>query len=251
VIEACVLTEPCYQPGAVVDTVAVAVLDNLCDTVGWFLDDCSIPFEVPLAGENAESLFLEGAALLAGRYERLARWLNGDLPTGAPNPSNPLVPPGGVFLTEYPDFIGGDDTTVCGWDPILAPGDLTKITGLTTGEALWARNQVVPALAAEMNTAADLNGWRWVTNVSAPYATHGYCASDPWVVRFAESFATQGDISGSVHPTNVGQLAYADALETEFVPEPSSGLGLVSGLLTLVHLSRRRSQRAGQDRSET
>jgi hypothetical protein len=250
VVEACVRTEPCFVPGAVLDASAGAVLDNLCDTVGWFLDDCNIPFEIPEAGENAESLFLAGAAELAGRYQRLASWLNGDLPVGTPNPSNPLVAAGGVFLTEYPDFLGGDDATVCGWDP-ATPGDLTKITGLTTGEAQWARSLVVPTLAAEMSDAADLNGWNWVPGVSAPYATHGYCASNPWVVRFDESFATQGDIDGSVHPTEVGQQAYADALETAFVPEPSGWLGLGAGLLMLMNLTRRRARRSDQDRSAT
>jgi hypothetical protein len=186
--------------------------------------------------------------MLAGRYQRLAGWLNGELPTGTPGPSTPLVAASRVFLTEYPDFIGGDDTNVCGWNP-TAPGDLTKITGLTTVEALWARYEVVPVLAAEMSSAAGLHGWQWVSGVSPPYATHGYCASAPWVVRFAQSFATQGDISGSVHATSVGQLSYADALETSFLPEPGVGGGLGAGLLMLAHLSRRRARRDGGGRS--
>jgi hypothetical protein len=67
--------------------------------------------------------------------------------------------------------------------------------------------------------AADRYGWRLVTGFADGFERHGYCSSDPWVVRVDESLSRQGDSGGALHPNRTGQTRYPDAIETYVVDD--------------------------------
>jgi hypothetical protein len=84
---------------------------------------------------------------------------------------------------------------------------------------------MVAGIYDQIEAAPTLHGWDFFSGISPAYASHGYCAPDPWVVRIGESLESQADISGWVHPGRSGHDAYADAIGAHYyVPEPSFGL---------------------------
>lgn len=116
--------------------------------------------------------------------------------------------------------------------------------GFSREEFSWFSETMVTGIHDEIEAAAALHDWNFVEGISTPFLTHGYCASDPWVVRIGESLESQSDYSGWVHPDRSGHDAYADALETSyFVPEPGFLSGVVAGISLLTLLGRRRTAR--------
>src|SRR5690606_16378059 len=102
-IETCMMTEPCYAPGWIVDTAAQAALDTLCSTTGWFLDSCSLDFPLPPPGESAQTMLDTALPSLATRYASLHHWLEGEYPMttpGVPNTLGRIVAPERVFRTQ-------------------------------------------------------------------------------------------------------------------------------------------------------
>jgi len=246
-IEACAVSEPCFQPGWVVDTAAQTALDAICTTTGWFLDSCALDYSPPPLGENASTMFQAARPELALRYASLHRWLEGEYPRTAAGELNTLgriVAPDRVFLTQYPDCTRDDAGQYCGWtpsDPI--GGSVQSIPGVSAAEHAWASLVVSPTLESDMRAAASANGWSFVDGISEPFGTHGYCAVDAWIVRIAESLVSQGDPSGTAHPDRFGHDVYADRLEASAVPEPASAgaLAAAAGLLAALTRGRRRT----------
>lgn len=166
------------------------------------------------------------------------------------------VDAGRVFLTEYFDA-GSDDLSLanlrCILDaptvsalvglPLLAPYVHAALaTGLVTDdEAAWARDYVTTQINAGVRAGASAHGWRYVGGIADRFARHGYCASDPWVVRIGQSLTAQGDVNGAFHPNRAGHQAYAAALgrslrDRVLLPSPAPGGSgpLVAGDLHLL-----------------
>lgn len=242
-IETCMMTEPCYAPGWIVDTAAQAALDTLCSTTGWFLDSCSLDFPLPPPGESAQTMLDTALPSLATRYASLHHWLEGEYPMttpGVPNTLGRIVAPERVFLTQYPDFANGDGGVPCGWQPGDPPGDATSsLPGVSQPEHVWASQVAAPAIELEMRAAAAAHGWSFVDGISDAYAENGYCATDHWIVRIGESLLAQRDHMGTAHPDRDGHLVYRDALRAAALPEPGVGVGLLSSLVALGSLARR------------
>lgn len=92
-----------------------------------------------------------------------------------------------------------------------------------------------------MRDAAAANGWTFVSDPLATFNGHGYCSAQSWIVRLQESYRSQGDRLGALHPNAEGQEALARAL-VRAVPEPgaiASPLSL-SALASLALLGRAR-----------
>jgi hypothetical protein len=160
-------------------------------------------------------------ATLPARYDALAGALD-DLG----------VAPSRVFLTEYFNLTS-DDLDLADLRCILdaptaaavlaltspAPAFTPYLTAaLATGlvtddEAEWARGYVGAQLNASVRAAVSAHGWRYVGGIEDRFARHGYCASDPWVVRLGQTVLDQHDPFGAFHPNRAGQRAYADALQ--------------------------------------
>jgi len=240
IITKCVTTEPCHLLSWAVDAVATAALATTCDTAGFFIEDCA--FDPPPLISDAETHFATLRAQLQGKYASLAGWLDGSYPyVSVPGDGGlgAVVAPDRVFITEYPDSSHDELVTPCDWDP-SQPLDPTQLIGITGPEFDWFSRTMVAGIHDELQAAASAHGWNFVEGISAPFLPHGYCASDPWVVRIAETLVNQGDYSGMVHPDESGQDAYADALEDSyFVPEPSFGLSISLGVAAVVCMRRR------------
>ncbi len=243
-IETCMMTEPCFSPGWVVDTAAQAALDALCSTTGWFLDSCSLDFPLPPPGESAQTLLDTALPTLETRYASLHHWLEGEYPMttpGVPNALGRIVAPERVFLTQYPDFTSGDGGIPCGWQPGEPLGAATaSLPGVSQPEHVWASQVAVPAIEQAMHNAANAYGWNFVDGISDAYAENGYCATDHWIVRIGESLLAQRDHMGTAHPNRDGHLVYRDALQAAATPEPGVGMGLMSSLVALAWVARRR-----------
>lgn len=168
--------------------------------------------------------FDQRAAELPSRYARLADAI---VDLG--------VPSANVYLTEYfdptiddyglpslrcighdPDFAAMAHFAI--QHPILFPLVAAVVAALQTTELLdddearWAHADVMGALNDAARAATADHGWTYVGGIASRFDRHGYCASDPWVVRFGESLITQVDPWGAFHPNRAGQRVYGDAI---------------------------------------
>jgi GDSL-like Lipase/Acylhydrolase family len=133
-----------------------------------------------------------------------------------------------VFVTEYPDPTTGVFGSRCGTPESPAFQGLDLINPVEAG---WASSRVVGRLNAALSAAVDAANARpgphpvfhFVTGLSARFATHGYCTGGgspaPWAwfnPRFVstpvDSFTSQRDVLGTMHPNDLGQRAIGEAL---------------------------------------
>jgi outer membrane protein OmpA-like peptidoglycan-associated protein len=172
------------------------------------------------------------------------------------------VAPADTYLTEYFDA-GSDDLglpglrcildaptvgLLLGSNPVTGGGAFSRWaqaalgSGLVTDdEAAWARDYVTAEINAGVRAATVAHGWRYVGGIAARFARHGYCASDPWVVRLGQSGSAQGDPNGAFHPNRAGHQAYADALARPLraatslpAPVPATAGPLAAGDITVL-----------------
>lgn len=174
---------------------------------------------------------------LPRRYETLAVKLH-DLGVEA----------GRVYLTEYFDPTGdryGVTNLRCiPTGEVLDDVDISAFGLVTDDEASWARTDLVGGLNRAVHTAAATFGWNVVDGIADEFARHGYCSTDPWIVRISESLARQGDLSGPFHPNRAGQEVYGDAIAAHLSPlvqtspteptaEPPTGAAAVGDLVVM------------------
>ena len=155
---------------------------------------------------------------LPARYQQLA---NGFDAAG--------VDPSSVHITEDFDPTGNQyglaELRCIGHNEDLPDGLGNAATGglwafannidlVTDAEARWARDHVVAGLNLTVSQAAATHGWDYVGGIASQFRTHGYCSTNPWVVRLGESLSKQDDEFGAFHPNRAGQVVYGDALYT-------------------------------------
>jgi len=228
VVEACVVGERCFDAPVSVDSDLLSVVDALCPLVGAFETDCEEYFDSLLpdpASLDAKALFDTHSPTedVEGVDQRQDG--NDDLPDGYRDLADAIVSdlgmdPSRVHLTEYPDITRNQSGFTCGWDTApLQQALVNQLPGMSQEEFAWASSYVLGGLKTTMQTSATEHGWRLVDGVSARFERHGYCAGEPWVVRIQNSFYSQGDSYGIVHPNRLGYQAYAE----EIVDAISSG----------------------------
>ncbi len=107
--------------------------------------------------------------------------------------------------------------------------------GIDQEEATWAEVNVLGALNAVLRDAAVENHWRLVTGVAKVFRDHGICAAGEaaWVRKLGESFSSQADLNGTLHPNGRGHLAtaalIAPVLATALGEEVGTGLAHLAG----------------------
>ena len=127
-----------------------------------------------------------------------------------------------VFITEYVNPLIRHDGQVCGQFPD------NVIPGLSHEEALWLVDEIVPELTQVVHDETP-EAWNVIGGVVDGFAEgHGYCADpdgdltppvgfgDPagghWIRRLEESFVTQANKMGAVHPNGSGYRHYAQQI---------------------------------------
>lgn len=126
------------------------------------------------------------------------------------------IPADRVYLTEYFDPTRDDtgafcDKTILSDHPAVRAARRLGV-GITAAEAQWASETMMPQLNQAGAAAAALYGWNRVGGIRDPFLTHGYCASDHWVVRYSESMPAQGNKDGSLHPNGPGHAVYGERI---------------------------------------
>jgi hypothetical protein len=127
-----------------------------------------------------------------------------------------------VFITEYPDSVHVDATTIC--DEIVLKNAIAhathgastligKFDGIIGHEDLvWAAD-FIGKTNAEIRRKAQQFGWSFVGGIGDKFATHGYCVdSTHFTIRYDESMRVQADQNGTLHPNHMGHVAYAEQI---------------------------------------
>jgi lysophospholipase L1-like esterase len=162
---------------------------------------------------SAARQFAKDLVKLPGNYDQLAAAL-----------TSRNLPASRVYLAEYFDPTRDDAGQVCD-ETMLADFPLAKKIGfvITASEATWASETMMPQLNLEGARAAARHGWNRVGGIRDPFLTHGYCADNHWVVRYAESMPAQGNKDGTLHPNGPGHERYglriAEALADDLFDE--------------------------------
>ncbi len=203
IVESCLALDPCHIPPTVVSSLTSTVA-LLCAPFEFILGRCSqywtdVGARAPFAKSGLE-LFTSGIGDLPRRYDRLDDRLREAFPD---------LPPEHVYLTEYPNVTEDDDGTPCQTEP---PDLLASIPGFSLAETTWARDVVTNGLDDAVEAGAVDHDWTFVGGTFDAFGGHGYCADDHWVVRFQDTFPSQGDYMGAVHPNASGQTVYRDLI---------------------------------------
>jgi hypothetical protein len=231
IIEACILGEDCHEDPAQVDPALSGAIDLVCPLTGPFESDCVDYFDELLAEPveldakyvfdvhsvaqdvNGVDVRQDGNDDLPDNYRDLADAI-ADLPGMGPDAQQ-----GRVYLTEVPDVTRNQNGVVCGWDTMpLLNAIVYQLPLISQAELTWASDYVTVELRRTMRNAASEHGWHFVEGISSAFRRHGYCATVPWVVRLQNSFRTQGDYNGVVHPNVDGHGAYASAIARAIQP---------------------------------
>lgn len=115
---------------------------------------------------------------------------------------NDTLEPAHVFLTEYADaWTEGTGPCTIGGFPLGA--------GIRRDDVRWLHEHLSQPLNATGRGLARILGWGYIDSIAAGFREHGYCAEEPWIVRYHESWVRQGDDRGTLHPNRAGQAFIA------------------------------------------
>jgi hypothetical protein len=164
---------------------------------GEIVERCAHPLYTPCHG-NRNADWRRGIDTLfdalPGKYDQLAAALDS------------RVNVAGVHIGEYPDPTHDANGRYC---EMVFDGPING--NISPGESQWAYESVVTKLLARIGQAAERHGWNRAGGLLEAFRNHGYCAADRWIVQYHESFDTQADKNGTMHPNVAGHLAVRDA----------------------------------------
>lgn len=207
VVFSCVRQARCDQPAdpAVLDPLLAGVVDAGragCGVLPFAVPECQAfvtALGAGVAGASAATLFESripflrtGLGVLKGRFA---------LPRSAGGLG---VAANHVFLNEYFDPTRGSDGLPC--DPAENGFDPNRtLPGFVLEETTFTAEVVVPRLNGVLREAAQgAPAWTRVAGMAADFRRRGYCAADRLVVRMTDSFATQRNENGTIHPNPSG-----------------------------------------------
>ena len=108
-----------------------------------------------------------------------------------------------VFLTENADIWIDEDGQYC------SIGGFPLGATVRRDDVRWLHENLLQPLNATERSIARTLGWIYVDGIAESFHGHGYCAADPWVVTYPESWAGQGDERGTLHPDRQGHQLIA------------------------------------------
>jgi hypothetical protein len=203
ILQSCIADEPCHDPPTRLDTTVPVAAALICSAavLGPSSAACVDYFDgLHDPNASAKDVFDAGIVALPGLYDRLDQEVRRTLPD---------LPPARLYVSEYPNLLRDEDGNLCGFDPLDPLGTLPGVSG---AEAAWAEGIVTVSLNDAIAAAAERHGWTVVGGLFEASTAHGYCASDPWLVRLQDTFLIQGDAFGTAHPNAAGHAAAADLL---------------------------------------
>ncbi|HXI59802.1 MAG TPA: FG-GAP-like repeat-containing protein [Polyangia bacterium] len=141
---------------------------------------------------------------------------------------------GNVYFTEYHDPTHGSDGQLCPEITLpnlvsdavhdiangkgffyrrlvdSTPLGLVGVDGdVTPSELSWLHDFLVAPMNQIVADASTRNNWIHIGGVANDFQTHGYCASDSWVVNYPQSRDDEGLADGTYHPNAAGHQAIA------------------------------------------
>ena len=225
IIMQCAQTEPCFA-SVTVQPIPDEQIAEMCDP---FNLRSVIPFGIsPFAA--CEAFYRERLTVEVGSTdaaELFEKGINGD-PDGATDAEKwSLVrkyaeldarlrtnftgfTPDRMFITPYPNVTRDENGNTCGQSVDLE----RELVGISPAEYLWAEGVVLRRLNATIAAQAATLGWNVVEGIEESFRTHGYCSTQPWMVRIGESFGRQMDHMGTAHPNVKGHETYRDKIFT-------------------------------------
>jgi hypothetical protein len=123
------------------------------------------------------------------------------------------VPANRIFVLGYPDPARDANGILCNESPPLPE----PLFGVSSADAGWASEYVLPKLNRRLCLAAAQQGWIYVAPPDE-FKSHGWCA-DPmalqtnWINTFLQSQAKQVTHRGTLHPTRAGHEAVSVKIE--------------------------------------
>ena len=169
-------------------------LGAFCTVLRPAQPDCpDAPWGGAQGGPTLATLLPGWVAALPGRYGTLAAGLRS------------LAPPSRTYLPEYFDALHAADGSLCAQSAVVDGQHLE----VTAAEAQWMLTNFLAPLNSAVTAAASTHGWRHVSGVESAFRPHGYCAAEPWIVRYEDSLLGQGDPNGTLHPNRPGHAAIA------------------------------------------
>lgn len=234
IIMQCVQAEPCFA-SVTAQPVADEQIAQMCDpfnlrsvipsgitpfaaceafyreklTVEIGSTDAAELFEKGINGDPAGATDAERWSLVR-KYAELDARLRADF-TG--------FTPDRMFITPYPNVTRDKSGNSCG----ASVDPKKELLGVSPAEYLWAESVVLRRLNDTIEAQAATLGWTVVAGIEEAFGPHGYCSTEPWMVRIGESFGRQMDYMGTAHPNIKGHQAYRDkiypALLDAFYPE--------------------------------
>jgi hypothetical protein len=140
-------------------------------------------------GKTLRQVIKERLAGLPALYDTMAARLS------------PLVAANRVYINLYPDELRDADGAYC--DDVIRYGK--GLRAIRADETKWMVEDFLTPLNATIQAAAGRHGWNVIAGAPELFRQHGYCAgSKAWVVTYEQSFATQGDANGTMHPNGAG-----------------------------------------------
>lgn len=208
---ACAVQQPCYVDDPAFDPAAGIGLCTVLGVLG-FGQQCTDFFGF-FPTESANRLVADGVAALPAKYQELAQevlpQLSGLLDPLAMGEPATRLRSSRVYITEYVDMTRDDNGAYCTQD---LTNPLGTIPAITPDELAWLDVNAAGSINQAVADAAAAHGWNAVGGIYGPYATHGYCADDHWVVRIYESLLRQGDPGGVAHPNVAGHRHNGQAI---------------------------------------
>jgi serine/threonine-protein kinase len=191
---------------------------------------CSIPYNSCSTDPNITAPFASKLNQLPGHLSDLIKAVNGRQDIDS------------VFLTAYPDPTTGpsfpsNPSGRCGI-PGPDPG-FEGFDSITYADAAWASSSVIAPLNAALQAAVDAANkaagphavWHFVSGIASAFSHHGFCTGvgstdlATWPTpRFVETpydaLSSEHDISGSMHPDDLGQQAIANVMYNGYLSLP-------------------------------
>ena len=225
IIMQCVQTEPCFA-SVTVQPVAEEQIAEMCDPFNLrsVLPSGITPFAACEAFYRERFTVTVGSTDAAELFEK---GINGD-PSGPTNAERwSLVrkyaeldarlrtdfagfTPDRMFITPYPNVTRDKDGNSCG----ASVDPKKELLGVSPAEFLWAETVVLRRLNDTIAAQAGTLGWTVVEGIEEAFERHGYCSTEPWMVRIGESFGRQMDHMGTAHPNVKGHEVYRDRIFT-------------------------------------